>query len=176
MSRGREAETPPAEGAEPAKKKSPIKAILIVVIVMVVEAVGMFMFLKAGGPSESHAGEHAHLQFDPGEETIEIEVVSDKFQNLQTGVVWIWDIQVVVQVKSKHADRVQAELERRSAEIREGISGIISRAQHVQLKEPERVTLNRQLSAYFSKVFDPMSEGIIERVFIPRARGFPAEG
>jgi hypothetical protein len=112
------------------------------------------------GPSKGEAAEAEHtLVSDEGEQTLEVLIAEEKFQNLQTGRVWIWDTSVFVQVKAKNTEHVEQTLERRNAEIKEGLSQIISRAQHAQLKEPDRQTLNRQ----------------IERVLIPKCRGFPAD-
>jgi hypothetical protein len=66
--------------------------------------------------------------------------------------------------------------------VREGISQIFSRAQHAQLKEPERLTLNRQITTFLAKLIEeeaPTAEAgeedkLIDRVLIPKCRGFPA--
>ncbi|HYE02700.1 MAG TPA: hypothetical protein VD963_05645 [Phycisphaerales bacterium] len=184
---------PPPEPAP--KKKLPVKVIGIVAGLMALEAGGVFFLLSATGPARteaatsagSHAaddghghessGGHAGEESDEHGGTAEVEVVSDKFQNLQTGRVWLWDASVFVQVKSEHAKSVEKVLERRSAEVREGVSRIFSRAQHAELKEPERQTLNRQLTTFLQGVLGNDADGkpLIERVIIPRCRGFPTD-
>ncbi len=159
-------------------KKSPLKLIVTVGAIMIVEAVGLFAFLRFSGPARTEAATPSHdLKTDDSELTQEILIADDKFQNLQTGRVWLWDAAVYVQVKNKYADEVQAVLDRKNAEINEGISKIVSRAQHAQLKEPERQTLSRQLSGLLEKVFTRESDNkvLIERVLIPKCRGFPAD-
>jgi flagellar basal body-associated protein FliL len=155
-----------------------VKTIGLVAGLMVGEAAVVMMLLKATGPKavQAHVGE-VDLKHEPANTTMEVGIVEEKFQNLQTGRVWIWDIAVFVQVKAKNAERVENELQRRNAEIKEGMSQIISRAQHAQLKEPERQTLNRQFTAYLQGVFGTDSDGapLVERVMIPRCRGFPAD-
>src|SRR5688572_1995385 len=136
---------PAADGAAPAppKKKGGIKIIAVVAVLMAVEGAGLFFALK-GGPAASEASEvHANLEHDPSNAKEEVLVVEDQLQNLQTGSVWIWDVAVYAEVKAKHSEQLQELLTRRAAAVREGISQIFSRAQHAQLKEPERLTLNR---------------------------------
>ncbi len=169
--------SPAADAPAPKKKKSGIKVIGIVAVLMIAEGAGMFVVFKMGGPKKADASvSSADLKQDESQLTQEILIVEDKFQNLQTGRVWIWETAVYVQVKNKSAEAVQAVLERRNAEISEGIGQIISRAQLTQLKEPERQTINRQISAFLDKVF--AGEGgqtLIEKVLIPKCRGFPAD-
>jgi flagellar basal body-associated protein FliL len=168
--------------AAPPKKKGGIKVMAVVAVLMGLEAGGLFFALK-GGPAKSEAGEvHANLEDDASQKKEEVVVVEEQFQNLQTGSVWIWDIAIYAEVKAMHAAQLTEILDRRSGAIREGISQIFSRAQHAQLKEPERLTLNRQITAFLNKLIEeeaPTAEAgahdkLIERVLIPKCRGFPA--
>jgi len=168
-----------AEGeAAPPKKGLPMKMIAIVAVIMVVQLVVVVGVMKALGPKKSHAEvPKEELKTEDDKKTQEILVVEEKFQNLQTGRVWIWDVSVFVQARARNAARVEELLEQRKAEISEEISRIISRAQHAQLKEPDRLTLNRQITAALTKIFDVDEKGepLIERVLIPKCRGFPAD-
>jgi flagellar basal body-associated protein FliL len=173
----------PAEGAEaaPPKKGLPLKTLIVVAALMLVEGVGLFFVLGAlGGPKPTNAATDAkHLAADESEETEEIPVLGkgdDKFQNLASGQVWVWNVSVVLQVKGKNSERVTTRIENRKAEIKEGISQIIGRAQIAQLKEPERQSLNRQVSALMEKIVgqDPDGKSLIERVLIPTCSGYPA--
>jgi flagellar basal body-associated protein FliL len=171
-------ETSP-EAEAPAKKGLPVKTLAIVAVLMIVEAAVVVFALGLLGPQASHAQtEQKNVAHDDSEDTMEIEVVSDKFQNLSTGRVWVWDLSVYLQVKNKNAETVKGVMEQRSAEIKEGISQIISRAQHTQLKEPERQTLIRQIGAFLEKLrgmTDSDGKPLVERVMIPKCRGFPSD-
>ncbi len=171
-----------AAAPAPAKKKGGIKVIGVVAVLMAVEGAALFFAFK-GGPAKSEASEvHANLEHDPSHAKEEVLVVEDQLQNLQTGSVWIWDVAVYAEVKAKHSEQLQELLERRAAAVREGISQIFSRAQHAQLKEPERLTLNRQITAFMNKLIEeeaPTAEAgeddkLIDRILIPKCRGFPA--
>ncbi len=185
MSDDKKKEAKPAEPAakegEAAPKKGglPIKLLGIVGAIMVVQAVGVYMLAKSTGPQAASAAE-AHLphadQTDH-EETIEIQLVEDRFQNMQTGRAWIWDVSIVLKVRAKNEEAVNKVLEGRAAEITEGISMIFRRAQHTHLREAGLETLNRQLLTFLDGVFgkDADNKSRIERVVIPKCKGFPAE-
>jgi flagellar basal body-associated protein FliL len=172
--------TPEAEKKteEAPKKKSPIKLIGIVGGLMLAEAAGVVFLIGAMGPKPQTAV--ADIQVDEhaqSAEFVEIPVVDERFQNMQTGRVWTWDIAVVLKIKSKNQEIIKSALEKRSAEVKEGISQIVRRAQHNHLKEPELTTLSRQLTAYLDKVFGRDAEGNsrIERVIIPKCKGLQLE-
>lgn len=161
----------------PAKKKPPIKMIGVVAGLMLLEAVGVVLFLgmAGGGPQAAEANLEEHAT--DHESLVELALVADKFQNMQVGRVWIWDVEIFLKIKEKNTTFVEAELADRAAEITEGVSQIMRRAQHNQLKEPGLETLNRQLAAYVDKTLgqDPDGMSYVERVLIPKCRGFPAD-
>jgi flagellar basal body-associated protein FliL len=172
-------ESSPEAATEPAKKSLPIKTLAIVAVLMAAEAAAVVFAMGLLGPRSSHAETDAHaLVDDDSEDTVEIEVASEKYQNLSTGRVWVWDLSIFLQVKNKNAETVQAVLEQRKAEIGEGVGQIVSRAQHAQLKEPERQTLIRQISAFLERIrgmTDADGKPLVERVMIPKCRGFPSD-
>lgn len=164
--------------AAPKKKGLPIKTIGIVVAVMALEAGALIGILGMGAPKESKAEETHELHQDDSNEIEEVAILEDEqFQNMQTGQVWVWGMSVYAQVKKKNAEYVQGVLEQRSAEIREGISQIVGRAQHTQLKEPDRQTLNRQIVALLEKIIKPDEDGKprVEKLLIPKCTGYPAD-
>lgn len=166
-----------ASEAAPAKKGLPIKTIGVIAAVMALEAGALYAVFGMGGPQKSEAQTH-ELVHDDSEELDEIEIIADEvFQNMQTGKVWVWSISVYAQVKRKNVEYVETILEQRAAEIREGLSQIVGRAQHVQLKEPDRQTLNRQFNALIEKIVKPDEHGKprVERLLIPKCTGYPAD-
>lgn len=174
------APAPAAEGGDGAKKKGglPVKTIGIVGGLMAAEAVAVFMVFSMMGPKKTEAHvEEAHVAADASDSSVEVMIVEDKFQNLQTGRVWFWDIAVYVQVKQRNQEAVEAKLKQRNAEIKEEISRIVSRAQHAQLKEPDRQTLLRLFTAALNKIFENDEHGdpLIDRVIIPKSRGLSAD-
>lgn len=165
---------PAAEG-DAAKKKPPIKLIGIVSALMLVEGLGVYLFVGMTGSRAQSAAAEVHGEHDANaNETVEIDLVDDKFQNLQTGRVWVWDVQIVLKAKQKHEAVISEEMGKRAAEIKEGIGQIIRRAQHSQLREPELTTINRQIAAYLDTIIKPDEadgHSRIERVLIPKCKG-----
>lgn len=164
--------------AEAPKKKSPLKLIVIVAIIMALEAVGVFFVVsstaKKPEAAEAHeiAGEHDAAK----EQSVEVPLISDKFQSVQGSQLWIWDVEIVLKVKQKYEEAVTGELERQESEIRESISTMFRKAQLMTLREPGLETINRQVTAYVTKLLGKDSEGHdrVERVLIPKCKGFPA--
>lgn len=178
MSDKKEKPAAPAEAAPPAKKGLPIKLIGVVGTIMVVEAVAVVMFFSMIGPKASHAAPEAHaVKQDETQGVQEILIAEEKFQNLQQGKVWFWDIAVYVQVQKKNAEQVKKVLESRGNEIKEEIGRVIGKAQPAQLREPDGQTLNRQFTAYLTKVFgnDADDKPLVEKVIVPKLRGIRGE-
>ena len=182
-----DAAAPAAE--EGAKKKPPIKLLGIVAALMLVEGAGVYVVdsmsskkpqtaeahgVEGGAPAEGGHGAEAVLDDDA---EIELKLMEDKLQNMQTGRVWLWDVGVYIKVKKKNEAIVAEQLKRREAEIKEEVARIFSRAQHSQLKEPGKETLGRQLTALSHKIFGADADGNprVERVLIPRCRGFATD-
>lgn len=163
--------------AEETGKKSPVLTLAIVAAVMVLEAVGAvgFIMFSGGGAAEASANSIEGAEEAEAEQTLEITLVEGRFQNLSMTQAWTWQIDVVLQVKKKNEAAVTADLERRKAEITEGVALIIRRSAHAHLTEPGLETLHRQVSAYVEQTFgfDPDGDPLVERVIIPKCQGSP---
>jgi len=174
----KEAPAQPTSG-EPAKKGLPIKTIAVMLVMLVVEAgaiIGVMAFL--GKPSEVKGLDQVEAHHaDPGDELQELPVLKEKYTNNSTGRVWIWDTEIMIQVKQRHAEKVTAALEARSAEIRTGIGKIFSSAQHHYFFDPGRETLTRQSLEYLRSILgrDEDGEEYVVGVLIPRCMGMPGE-
>lgn len=172
--------SPPAEAApESAAPKKSKKTPIIVAAVMVLEAALVFGVVKmvGGKPKAAEAHQIEGQAEAEALSTVEIAFVEDKFQNMQTGRVWIWDATIVLKVKQKNKEAVEKELERRKSEVKEAVAMIFRKATHAQLKEPGLDAIGRQLTALVNQVFGVDAEGRdrVDRVLIPRCRGFPAD-
>lgn len=99
----------PAEGEAP-KKKLPVKTIGAVAVMLVVEAVLIIGVVKMmGKPSEVKGVGLEHVEHDEGETLVEIPVLHENFTNNSSGRVWIWDTEIILKVKKKHAGDPPAE-------------------------------------------------------------------
>lgn len=168
----------PAAEAAPAKKGGGIKTIALVAGIMVAEAGVLFVLLGAGSPKAATAAAEVHGKEEAEKkQTVEIDLIEEKFQNMQTGKTWIWDVQIVLKVKEKNEAFISEQLERRASEIKEGLAQVFRRAQHSHLAEPELVTINRQVHAFMDRALglDPDGNSRIDRVLIPKCRGIQVE-
>lgn len=166
------------EEDSPKKSGGGLKTMIIVAVLMIVEAGGLFVLIKGmGGPSAVEASELEGLEGTGEEAPTEIMLVEDRFQNMQTGRVWEWRTQIYLRVRKKNHEEINRIMERDAASIKEGVAMIFSRAQDRHLREPGRETLIRQLTTYLNEVFGLDVDGLprIDRVIIPELKGFPAD-
>ena len=155
-----------------------LKTMLIIAVLMILEAGALFVILKGmSGPTAVEASELEGLEGTGEEAPVEVELVSDRYQNMTTGRVWEWRAQIYLRVRQKNVDEIQRIIERDQALIKEGISMIFSRALDRHLREPGRETITRQLTTYLNEVFGLDADGLprIDRVIIPELKGFPAD-
>lgn len=166
------------ETTEAPAKKLPLKTIIVVLGLLIVEGAGVVVLMNIlGKPGDVQAGQSAELVLDDSEQISELLIVEERFPNHQTGRVWLWETEVQVQVKNKHIEYVSRVLEERQAQIKTGISTIWRNAHQRHLTEPNLETLNRQVAAYFNDIFGHDSEGTprIAQVLLPKCVGFPAD-
>ncbi|MCA9299026.1 MAG: hypothetical protein KDA28_08165 [Phycisphaerales bacterium] len=150
----------------------PIIPIAIVAVLMILEGIGVYVVVGVlGGPKE--AGADIVTSEDNLDRVVEVELLSDDFQNMQLNRVWIWKTQIVLKVKQKNLEYVEAVMADRQNEIREQVGVIFAKLQHSQLIEPGKETLNRQLESYLNLVFgtDPDDMPRIADVVIPMCKG-----
>lgn len=162
----------------PARKGLPVKLLGIVLSVMIAEGAAVYFVVSATGPKAAMADiQVADKDHGAHDEVIEVPLVDEKFQNMQSGRAYIWDTSIVIKIKPKDEPLVTTTLQRRAAEVKEGVSLIFRRAPHSQLVEPGLETINRQLHSYLNEVVGEDAEGKprVQRVVIPKCKGFPAE-
>ena len=160
-----------------AKKKPPIVLLAVVAILMLAEAGVVYVVASMTSGGSNASATELEGEVAEGDELVEVELLADQFQNTQSGRVWEWQTEIYVKVRQKNLEGprgVTLTLERRNAEIKEGVALIFRRAQHKHLQEPGLQTISRQVSAYINEVFGNDADGLprIERVVIPVCKGF----
>jgi len=171
-------EKPEANNDQPAKKSLPIKTIAVVAVVLVLEAVaiiGVFMF--SGGPAPATA---EALEDDPAimaEQPVEVLIVADKFQNTRRGQTFLYDTEIFIVVKQKHAGEVEQRIETMRATITADISAIFRKAEPSQLIADELSVIRRQIEAVLDQRLGTDDSGLsmIEHVLIPKCTQFRAD-
>lgn len=99
----------PAADAKAAPKKGglPVKTIGLILGLLVVEGAAVVMLMKMmGKPSEVKATELHEDHDAEGEKLVELPVLSERFTNTSSGRLYVWDLEVLIKVKQKHAGDV----------------------------------------------------------------------
>jgi len=170
-----------ATKTEPAAEKSkfPLKTILILVGVLLVEAVLISgAFLLAGGPADVKGDSTANDKAREAELPVEQLVVSEKFQNTKTGRTYLYDTEIYMVVRQKHHEEIKKELERNKILITTEIATIFRQAEPTHLLEPTLATITRQIKAKLDEHFPPEEEGgqpRVEKVLIRKCNQFKAD-
>lgn len=164
--------------APPAEKKSGKKLPIVIAALMLLEGAAVFGVVKflSGGPTSAEAAIEGEAL--AGEQApVEVLLVSDAFQNMQTGRVWEWRVEIYLRVRQKNVEEVKRVQERDAAMIKEGVALIFRRAHDRHLREPGLETIQRQVTTYVNEVFGSDPDGIprVDRVLIPECKGFPAD-
>ncbi len=161
---------PGSEGQATQRKKLPLKSILILAVIMLLEG-GMFaawMLMadpnKAGGAVGESSGQ--------SESTVERQILRFRGPNRKTGRLVLYDIEIAVECDKEDAGRIETVRKKRDAYIRDRIRAIIARAEPQYFEEEELPTLKRQIQAVFDDVF---GEGRIQRVLIPDCTPYRAD-
>ena len=167
----------PADG--PAEKKGlPIKAIIAVLVVLLIEGAAISAaFLMAGGPQEVKADAAAVDLAAQAEQPVEVLVIADKFQNTRSGRSYIYDTEVYIVVRRKHEADVTETIENMNARISTDIAEIFRKAAHTHLLEPELSTLRRQISAALTDrlQYDEEDNPLVMEVVIPKCKQYRAD-
>ncbi|MBL4809069.1 MAG: hypothetical protein JKY43_03305 [Phycisphaerales bacterium] len=161
-----------------AKKGGGLKMIIVIAVIMVVEGAAVFFLVNMmSGPKGAMASEMELLEGTGEDAPVEIELVEERFQNMSTGHVWEWRVQIVLRVRQKNAAHIETIKERDAALLKEGISMIFRRAQDRHLREPGLETITRQLTTYVNEIFGTDADGMprIDRVLVPECKGFRSD-
>jgi len=132
----------------PAKKKLPMKMIIILAVVMVAEGVifgaGYFIF---GDKPPTVQAEGLDKDDKAAEfELVEVLLIGDKFQNTRQGAqAYLYDATIYVVVQQRHRGYIETEIEDQMARISQEVTEVFARAEPAQLNEPDRLTLKRQI-------------------------------
>ncbi|GJM19099.1 MAG: hypothetical protein DHS20C14_13120 [Phycisphaeraceae bacterium] len=165
--------------ATPEAPSKPSKLpLLIVAGLMLAEGVLVYLGVGILGSGPQNAGAQIEgLDQLEREQQVEILLIEDRFQNMQSGRVWGWSAEVYLKVRKKNEADVQTVMERDAAEIKEGLAMIFRKAQDRHLREPGLETISRQLTNYVNRVFGVDSEGVplVERVILPKLKGNPED-
>ena len=164
-------------GETGAGSKSTVRMILLVGGILIIEAVvilGAIMFF--GGPADVEATSSqatAHLPED--ERIVEVLVLDSRLPNSKTGITYLYDVEIYVQVKNRYAVRVSDEFDQFRHEIKSDITAIWRQSDPREFKEPKLQSLTRKIGALLHQRFGvdlEYSEPIVSKCVIVMGTGF----
>ena len=109
---------------------------------------------------------------------VPLKVVGERLGNRKQGTLFIYDTEIFVYVRARNRDRMEAEIERLSADLRAEIRGLWRTSDPRHFEEPGLETLTRQVTALISERAgnDPVSgEPYILRAVVSMMPGFRAD-
>ncbi len=165
-----------ADELQNAKKKLPIKVIIIVLLVVVME-VGTIMFMKMSNKPETVEGDTTAIDQTaviPEVAESEVMLVEDmSVDNWTTGKTkYIVNFSAAVKVEDAMKEKLAAKIAQHNSEIRQNFNEIIGQAEPALLKDPKREVLIGQMKAQLEAI---VGEGIIKELLIPSWSSMPVE-
>ncbi len=150
---------------------------MIVGSILAVEAVVIIgaMVLLGGPPEVEAAAPPASLDAPEDEKIVEVMVFDGKLANNKSGMTYLYDAEIYLQVKQRYADRVNTELAQFRNEIKAEITAIWRTADVRHFQEPKLETLTRRVQTMLDGRFgvDPRhEEPIISKCVIVMGTGF----
>ncbi len=167
------------EPAAPERKNRRLLMTSVVTVILLVEAVvivGVTMLI--GEPAEVNATDPIMLLDSPEEEIVELLVLDARLPNNRSGITYLYDTEIYVQVKRKFEDRVTAEFKQFRNEIRAEITAIWRTSDPRVFEEPMLETLTRKVYALLNNRFgiDPQEgEPVMSKCVIVMGTGIRIE-
>ena len=154
------------------------KMMIMMGVVVIVEAVLIVGAMQVLMPSSSSAKEESvSAEVPEGERIVEVRVLDARLPNAKTGVEYLYDTQIYVQVREKHQARVTEELDRFQFEIKAELTAIWRESDPPHFKEPRLATLTRKVESLLTDRFDhdvETGEPIVLKTIIVMGTGFRA--
>lgn len=173
-----EKNAPKSNEAAPVKKRLPLKTLLVLAAVLLVEAAAISAaFLLHGGPSSVKGDATIEDLAAVLEQPVEELVVQDKFQNTKSGRTFLYDTEIYIVIRRKHQKEVQEQLKAMSAQITTDIAMIFRRADPAHLLEPTLATITRQINAALDERLgvDEHGKSRVEQVLIRKCIQYRAD-
>jgi flagellar basal body-associated protein FliL len=164
-----------ADGAAP--KRSALPTVILVGVLLLVEAAVIVGAMTVfGGRSEAAAeGLEEDLEVPEEDKIVEIQVLDGKLPNSRAGVTFLYQVEIYVQVRMRHADRVQEELQQYRNEVKAELASIWRTSDPREFQEPRLETLTRKVCALLNDRFgvdQKRAEPIVSKCVIVMGTGF----
>ncbi len=140
---------------EPSSGSSKKKTSIMLVVMLLLEAVVIIgAFTLMGPPAKVSAMDGIEdIEAAEDEKLIELLVLDDRLPNNKSGVTYLFDTEIYVQVKRRYESRVNAEFDQFENEIRAEINAVWKTSEPQHFQEPLLETLTRKIYAMLSERF-----------------------
>ncbi|MHC5024640.1 MAG: hypothetical protein ACYTGG_12165 [Planctomycetota bacterium] len=162
-------------------KSARLKTLIIIAGVLVVEAAAIVgIMLLVGRPGEVQATSvGGDLVLNEEDKIVEILVLDTRLPNSRSGLTYLYDTEIYVQVRKRYADRLVDHLEQFQNEIKSEIGAIWKTSEPDHFREPKLENLKRKVYALLNERFGPSDDEqgpIIQKVVIVMGTGLRLDG
>jgi len=161
-------EKPKEQEIQAPKSKLPLKTIIIILGVLLLEAgtISFFFVVKGGQPKNAEAtGPIEQTDDNPNKDLTEVVLAEGSVDNYTGGrskIVVTLEIAAKVQITQK--ENLDKAVDDHKKEIMNTVRIIVSSAQPVEIKDPKVQVIKKQLHAEMEKI---IGEGLIEEILLP---------
>jgi len=161
-------EKPAAPQEQKPKPKLPLKTIIIIIGVLLLEGATISVFTVFGGESQSADAT------DPIESTVDTETETmaevllakdfsvDNYVGGRTRL--IVNMEVSAKVDKANQEKLTVLIEEHGTEIKDSIRTLVSSAEPTQIKDPKLEVMKREIKIGVEKI---IGEGLIEEILVP---------
>ena len=164
-----------AEEQKP-KSKLPIKTLLIILGVLLLEGGTIFVFMVSkGGPQPAEATDPvAETEETQNNLLAEVSLVEDfsvdNYVGGKTRIVVTMEISA--KVEKSNQEKLQLLVDENKKEIMDSIRTLVASAQPDQIKDPKKQVMKREIKIGVEKI---IGEGLIERILTPAWQSYPTD-
>ncbi len=169
-------ETPVKDDIQQVKGKLPLKAMMILLAVMLLEgaAVSVFFVMK-GGPKPAEGSDPiAETEKNVNNNYAEVMLVQDfQVDNYMAGRSrMIVTLEVAAKVESANKEKLTISVDEHRKEILNSVRVLVSSAQPDQIKDPKLEVVKRKIKSGIEEI---VGEGMIQEILLPVWQAYIAD-
>ncbi len=168
--------TPVAELEQKPKAKFPLKTILIIAGVLLMEGGTITMFKIMGGGPKPAEGTDPIAQpapVNPVNEVAEVLLADGSVDNYVSGRSLIRvDLEIHAKIKKADQEKMKLLAEEHKTEIRDRIRFLVSSSQPEDLRDPKLQVIKREIKTTMDEILGP---DMIQEIFIPMWQSYAME-
>jgi len=170
-------EIPATSEEQKSKPKLPLKALIIILGVVLLEG-GTFMGVKLyyGGPRPAQGTSPIDItQEAPGKVMAEVSLVKefqvDNYMRGGRSRIMI-TLDVVAKVEEKNKEKLNQEVEKHSNEILNSVRVLISSTHPEDIKDPKLQVIQREIKTGVEQI---VGDGLVEEILLPRWQAYEVD-